>query len=113
MEYAFGNNKEYETLRTKGSEHTNLNGFVTVNQDNGVQSITDQFHVIEKYDSKEDVEGNCYDWYTIDQHMRMIDNMPKVQKEIDKVNAVMEYIAMMTDVEIPTDEEDSKNEQEV
>ena len=113
MEYAFGNNKEYETLRTKGLEHTNLNGFVTVNQDNGVQSITDQFHVIEKYDSKEDVEGNCYDWYTIDQHMRMIDNMPKVQKEIDKVNAVMEYIAMMTDVEIPTNEEDSKNEQKV
>ena len=44
-------------------------------------------------------------------HPITLTNLPI--KEIDKVNAVMEYIAMMTDVEIPTNEEDSKNEQEV
>lgn len=62
------------------------------------QTITDHFRVVGKLDSKEDAEGNCYDWYEIDRHYRVVDKTgPLVQRaEEDAVameNAVCELDA--------------------
>lgn len=43
------------------------------------QKITDTFRVIRKIDSREDAEGNCYDWYEIDRHYRVQDRIPMVE----------------------------------
>lgn len=73
MDYVFGTRGEVEVLKTKGTVHTDLTGFHSVERVYPDQTITDNFHVVRKLDSKEDVEGNCYDWYEIDHHYRIAD----------------------------------------
>ena len=34
------------------------------------QTIIDRFRIVEKTNEAEDEEGNCYDWYVIDEHYR-------------------------------------------
>ena len=66
MEYVFGTQGEIEVLKTKGDSHTDLTGFHQIEQTFPDQTITDNFRVVRKIESAEDVEGNCYDWYEID-----------------------------------------------
>lgn len=75
MEYVFGHDNEsgYETLRTKGTTHTDLQGFCETVREYDDSTITDTFLTLEKYRTAEDAEGMCYDWYTIDKHNRTID----------------------------------------
>lgn len=47
------------------------------------QTITDDFHIVKKYDSQEDVEGNCYDWYEIDHHSRYVDKWSPIKEQIE------------------------------
>ena len=47
--------------------------------------ITDNFRVVCKTHSDEDSEGNCYDWYDIDQHYRVIDRTGPVSADLDKM----------------------------
>ena len=90
MEYVFGTvrrrGEDIEVLKTKGPEHTDLKGFQQLQSDYPDQIITDDFHVVRKYDSQEDVEGNCYDWYEIDHHSRYTDKWtpakPKIEGDI-------------------------------
>ena len=81
-QYVFGKDQDRETLQTKGSNHSDLTGFHEVTRAYPDQTITDNFHVIRKIDSKEDTEGNCYDWYEIDNHYRTTEkkNVPTVLK---------------------------------
>ena len=112
MEYVYGTNKSKETLRTKGSEHSNLKGWHTVEIKYPDQIITDRFYVSEKFDSKEDVEGNCYDFYYIESHTRIQDKFsPEKDKLEQAIAAVTPYkdtkTAYIGDTEItfyiPTD----------
>lgn len=73
MEYVFGTQGEIEVLKTKGDSHTDLTGFHQIEQTFPDQTITDNFRVVRKIESAEDVEGNCYDWYEIDRHYRAVD----------------------------------------
>ena len=92
MEYVYGTNKSKETLRTKGSEHSNLKGWHTVEIKYPDQIITDRFYVSEKFDSKEDVEGNCYDFYYIENHTRIQDKFsPEKDKLEQAIAAVTPY----------------------
>ena len=84
MEYIFGRDKT-ETLKTKGSEHTDLTGFQEVVREYPDCTITDSFRVVKKYKSSEDAEGNCYDWYTIEDHYRMIDRTKPIKEDLDSV----------------------------
>ena len=84
MEYLFGKDK-CETLRTKGSEHTDLTGFQEVVQEYPDCTITDSFRIVRHYKSDEDAEGNCYDWYLIDSHNRIIDRTKPIQANIDAI----------------------------
>ena len=83
MEYVFGTKKNIEVLKTKGSEHTDLKGFQQLVTDYPDQTITDDFHVVRKYDSQEDCEGNCYDWYEIDHHSRYVDKFSPAREKIE------------------------------
>lgn len=85
MEYIFGrdNFSGNETLKTKGDEHTNLEGFVETVRDYPDCVITDSFYVVEKQDSAEDSEGGCYDWYVIDRHNRIIDKTKPMKATMD------------------------------
>lgn len=82
MEYVFGINKNKEVLKTKGDTHTNLTGFQRVVQKYPDQDIIDNFRVVQKTNTAEDSEGNCYDWYEIDNHYRTFEkkNVPTVLK---------------------------------
>lgn len=73
MEYVFGTQGEIEVLKTKGDSHTDLTGFHSIERTYPDQTITDNFRVVQKLDSQEDAEGNCYDWYEIDHHYRVAD----------------------------------------
>lgn len=73
MEYVFGTQGEIEVLQVKGSAHTDLTGYHQIERAYPDQTITDNFCVVRKLDSKEDVEGSCYDWYEIDRHYRATD----------------------------------------
>ena len=82
MEYVFGTQGEIEVLKTKGDSHTDLTGFHQIEQTFPDQTITDNFRVVRKIESAEDVEGNCYDWYEIDRHYRAVDKTGPVIQQV-------------------------------
>ena len=81
MEYIFGtaviNGETIENVKTVGAEHTDFLGYTQLQRSYTDCNITDSFNALRKYGSDEDSEGNCYDWYIIDQHYRNVDYSPK------------------------------------
>lgn len=101
MEYVFGVRGEIEVLKIKGDTHTDLTGFHQHVQEFPGEKITDNFRVVRKMDSREDSEGNCYDWYEIDRHYRTIDKTgPLVEREA-RNSANIDYLSMMSGIELP------------
>ena len=90
MEYVFGTQGEIEVLKTKGDAHTDLTGYHQIEQVYPDQTITDHFRIVRKLDSKEDDEGNCYDWYEIDRHYRTIDRSEPVAARVEAIEAAIE-----------------------
>ncbi len=86
MLYIFGttnrNGRVMDTVKTVGERHSELSGRIAVTNNYPTESITDEFTVVENYKSSEDSQGNCYDWYTIDNHSRYIDRFTPVKKVI-------------------------------
>mgnify|MGYP006872979318 CR=1 FL=1 len=103
--YRFGTRGENETLQVKARQHTDLNKWQTIVKEYPDQTITDRFYVSEKYDSAEDAEGNCYDWYIIKSHYRIQDKTPSVAAASDRLAAYVDYISMMADIELPEEDE--------
>lgn len=108
MEYIYGtstrNGALCENLKTVGVEHSNLSGYInTVREFGDGTKITDHCRIVKKYASKE-VNGVCYDWYTITDHYRETDTTAKSKAEVDKVSANLDYISMMAGIDIPTEE---------
>lgn len=89
MEYVFGTRDEKEILKTKGDVHTDLSGFHSVERVYPDQTITDNFRIVRKLNSKEDAAGNCYDWYEIDHHYRITDKINPLRENIDVIMASM------------------------
>ncbi len=89
MDYIFGTNGQVETLKTKGDTHTNLTGFQQVTQEYPDQTITDNFRIVRKLDSREDEGGNCYDWYEIDQHYRTEDKTGPLIAQAEDIDAML------------------------
>lgn len=112
MEYVFGTSEGYETVLSKGAEHTNWEGFKQIERNYGGESIIDNFRIVGKEWTAEDSSGKCYDRYLIDQHYRVIDKSAGLHEDIDVVDykaeklfADLDYISMMADIELPSDEE--------
>ena len=86
MEYIFGiverNGVTVENLKTVGQTHTNLGGFTQTVREYTDSTITDRFRITEKYRSDEDADGNCYDWYLIDEHYRYVDKTEAVKTQL-------------------------------
>lgn len=101
MEYVFGTQNDAEILKIVWSAHTDLKGYQEVVREFQSEKITDNFHVVRKLDSKEDLEGNCYDWYIIDRHYRMIDRTEPLKKKEEQNRADIDYISIMTGVDLP------------
>ena len=106
MDYIFGTStrtgETIENLKTVGTEHTNLSGFIsTVREFEDGSKIEDRCRIIKKYASK-DAGGKCYDWYLIDNHYRIVDNSGQTDQKIMRLTANTDYIAMMAGVDIPT-----------
>ncbi len=100
MDYVFGTSGSVETLKTVGESHTNLTGFQQVERQYPDQTITDCFHIVNKYQSGEDEGRNCYDWYVIDSHYRMVDKSAKNAANID-------YLSMMMGINLSVDKEET------
>lgn len=101
MEYVFGTKGEVEVLKTKGSAHTDLIGFHQIERTYPDQVITDNFRIVRKLDSSEDGEGNCYDWYEIDRHYRIVDKthaMMAAQRDNDEMQVDHEYMLTLMEL---------------
>ena len=105
MEYVFGTNGNAEILKTKGPEHTNLTGYQQITRGFPNEKITDNFRIVRKIDSKKDPSGNCYDWYEIDRHYRTIDKTGQLVEEEARNAANIDYLSMMTGVDLPDGDE--------
>lgn len=105
MEYIFGTsarNGLRENMKTVGNEHSYLSGYISVIRELGDGTkITDRCRIVEKYASKES-HGKCYDWYIIDSHYRETDTTAKSQAVVDQLNANIDYLSMMSGIDIPT-----------
>lgn len=110
MEYVFGTSDNIETLKIKGETHTDLTGFQEVIRKFQNQTITDRFRVVRKLDSKDDEAGNCYDWYIIDRHYRMVDRSAQME-QANAVNAAnVDYLSMMIGIDLPQGGENNEPE---
>ena len=56
--------------------------------------------MVKKYHSAEDAEGNCYDWYTIDRHNRVIDKTKLVKEQTQQNRYDIDFLAMETGVDL-------------
>ena len=102
MEYVFGTAGEVEILKTKGLSHTDLTGYHQVERIYPDQTISDNFRIVRRLKSADDAEGNCYDWYEIDRHYRVVDKTgPLAEQVAENVeameNALCEQDAAMED----------------
>jgi hypothetical protein len=100
MDYIFGvverNGVTVENLKTVGQSHTNLGGFTQTVREYTDSTITDRFRVVEKYRSEEDAEGNCYDWYLIDQHYRYMDKTnPLAAETSDHDELIADWLTVL------------------
>lgn len=91
MEYIYGitqrNGVIVENLKTIGDQHSNLSGFIQTIRKYDDSAITDSCNIIEHYQSNEDSQGKCYDWYIITDHWRNIDTFTPIKKSIEETNA--------------------------
>lgn len=84
MEYIFGKTTHrYEDvmmLKTKGMKHTKLTGLVEHLEEFADSTIKTSCRILKHLGSAEDAEGNCYDWYEIDQYKQEI-NLAEIERE--------------------------------
>lgn len=101
MEYIFGNarlnKKVVRILKTVNTQHTNLSGANQIQRKYPDCTITDDFVVINKYLSKTDSEGRCYDWYVIADHYRYIDYFTPRSYELEEDSEGLLDIADLVD----------------
>ena len=102
MEFIFGtvwhDGVEKENLKVVGDYHTDLKGFQYFGTNYPDRIVTDTFWIVEKYLSKEDPSGRCYDWYIIDKHSRDTDTFVPAREGINERAAKAEQD--LTDLEI-------------
>lgn len=85
MEYVFGTVRiggvEYENVKSVGDSHTDLNGFCHIERHYTDNIISDDFKVVEKYQT--DTQGDiCLDWYIIENHRRTEDKFTPAKEGI-------------------------------
>ena len=62
--------------------------------------------------SEEDMEHNFYAWYQLENFSKSIDRSPAVKQAAEQNAANIDYLSMMSGIDLP-DEEEENNEQEI
>ena len=116
IDYIFGNvyrnGAMFETVKTVGDEHTDLSGYVSITRKYADSHITDNFVVVEKYQSiTDDSTRICYDWYIIENHYRYEDKFtPQIggtEQEITELEICgIEQEQVITELEIQSMEQE-------
>ena len=108
MEYTIGTVQRGKScrmiLKTKDTVHTDLDGRVTLEKKLGNTLIRDAFTVVGKYQSADDLEGGCYDWYYICDHYRHEDRTEEVRSECEQEITDLEIEAIEQDLAITDNE---------
>ena len=94
-----------DVLRVKSDHETFFVGQTTVETPTSILVVKDVFDVVEKTRHSEDADGNSYDWYLVRNHYRTEERFtPEKQdamdQELEDHASKIDYIAMMTDVDI-------------
>ena len=101
MEYVIGTVQRrsglWTILKTKGEEHTDFSGRITLEQTLGNTTIRDVFTVVKKYQTADASDGTAYDWYYISDHYHFEDKSEEVRVKMEQ---------QITDLEIETIEQD-------
>lgn len=101
MEYVIGSiqrgNLSHLILKTKGEEHTDLSGRLSLEQKRGSTVIRDTFVIMYKYQSVDSSDGFAYDYYYIKDHYREEDRSDEVRSSLEQ---------QITDLEIELIEQD-------
>lgn len=96
MEYTFGVINSVEYVRIKGvSDDFSIEGFQTINITHPDSIVTHRFRV-----GRLLKKSNGYIWYIIDNHTMFVDKTPMLEAENKKLRAMIDYISMMTDIEL-------------
>lgn len=86
MEYIFGyeyfDGVNIDTVKTVGSNHSDLSGMITIERKYSDSNINDTFKVVRKIRTADDDDGNCYDWYEIKWRSRYIDYFTPIKDQI-------------------------------
>ena len=113
MELSFGRRAEdgKPYVRVKSNHHTDFAGQVRIETPHSNMTVTDTFEALSRYQTKDDAEGNTYDWYLITDHYQTQERFtPTCQKQMDsalvKQRGDIDYMAMMLDVDLETEEDD-------
>lgn len=105
MEYTFGVIGSNEYVRVKEiDENFNIEGTQTVVIAHPDSIVTHKFrirHMLKKTDN--------YVWYVIDNHLMIVDKTPKLEAENKKLRAMIDYISMMTDIELEVEEDEQQS----
>lgn len=101
MEYVIGSiqrgNLSHLILKTKGEEHTDLSGRLSLEQKRGNTIIKDTFTIMSKYHSEDGANGLKYDFYYIKDHFKEEDRSEEVRAGLER---------QITDLEIDIIEQD-------
>lgn len=96
MECTFGviNSTEYMRVRNSNRDFTigRMNTVVITHSDSIVMHNFKITRLLKKTEK--------YVWYIIEDHTMNIDNTPKLEAENKKLRAMIDYLSMMTDVEL-------------
>lgn len=95
-----------EIVKVKSTAGTNLTGWQQYVRETDVDKTTHNFRVSRKYHSEVGIDGQHYDFYEIDRHNTTVDTTKQVRGQQGQDRANLDYIAMMTDIDLP---EEDKN----
>ena len=96
MEYTFGVINSVEYVRIRGiDEKFSMEGLQTITISHQDSIVTHRFRVKRLLK-----KTNGYIWYSIDDHFMYVDSTPRLEAENKKLRAAIDYISMMTDIEL-------------
>lgn len=111
-ENANGELEEQNMLRVKSKEEINLP--LKTYLEHMVKSddmiVTYDFKIEEEIKRDTDMEGNNYVWYIVPECHCVIDRSPAAEAAVFEAEGKLDYIAMMADIDIPTEDEEEMME---
>lgn len=121
QEYMFSYMKrgiqEVPILRIKSAIESETNLTIGTHQHIAIKQpdIIYEYDFVVKNRIKEetDTEGNHYAWYQLDYLSKSVDRTPSAKSVAEQNAANIDYLSMMSGIDLPDEEEEEINEQEI